>query len=337
MGIVISLFYSLVYFFYLEYTLAAVLDLIYSLVYLCTFAFYSSNRINLGKHYLAIAFIIQVILHSTLIFPREAYFQLYFLIAIPLIFMLFDAVEKIARHLYSLIAIIALIGIQFHQIQINYAYQFLDEQISLVSDFNLFCSFLVLSASAYIYIYQSEKKESRIRQLATTDALTGINNRRHFYDLARQQFKLSKRSGVKFSLLYVDIDNFKQINDIYGHNQGDHALTILASMMKKRTRESDLLARLGGDEFILLLADTDLNAAMTLALDIISSGMENKHADFDQPISLSIGISDFNIDDDNIETIIKRADQALYQAKESGRNQFAINPARTTQPGQINK
>ena len=307
------------------------LDLIFGLIYFCTFAFYSSNRINFGKHYLTIAFIIQVILHSTLIFPREAYFQLYFLIAIPLIFMLFDANEKVARHLYSFIAIVALIGIQLHQIQIDYNYRFFDEQILLIQNFNLFCSFLVLSASAYIYIYQNEKKESQIRRLATTDALTGINNRRHFHDLAHQQFKLSKRSGAKFSLLYIDIDNFKQINDVYGHNKGDHALTILASMMKKRIRKSDLLARLGGDEFILLLANTDLSATKTLALEIIDAGMKNRHLDFDQPISVSIGISNFNIDDDDIGAIIKRADQALYRAKESGRNQFAVNSALSEQ------
>ncbi|MFV2031382.1 MAG: GGDEF domain-containing protein [Gammaproteobacteria bacterium] len=197
-GSAISFFYFIAFLFYLGYFYGGVTNLVFSLIYLCTFIFYLSKQVWLGKHFLGITFIIQVTLQSTYLFPKEAYFPLYFLVAIPLVFMVFDASEKKSRLAYSIIVIVALAIIQLRTDTGIRPFNFLQPDIDLIQNVNIFCSFLVLSVSIYLYVRLNEKAVVNARKLAVTDALTGLYNRRHFHSLATRQFKLSQRSNTPF-------------------------------------------------------------------------------------------------------------------------------------------
>ncbi|MFV2031381.1 MAG: GGDEF domain-containing protein [Gammaproteobacteria bacterium] len=130
-----------------------------------------------------------------------------------------------------------------------------------------------------------------------------------------------------FSLLYIDIDNFKRVNDQYGHKAGDDTLRAVAATMKNRARDSDILARVGGDEFILLLANTDTGAATALAEELLQTIEIGYQAESNRPLSVSIGLSSHGLEDKSIDCVVQRADKALYSAKSNGRNQLSVFPA----------
>ena len=211
--------------------------------------------------------------------------------------------------------------IQLGQDNLIRPFNFIPEDIWITQNFNLFCSFLVLSLSAYMYVRIKEKSEQETYEMASTDALTGLYNRRNFYPLAEQQFRISKRSSAALSILFIDIDYFKQINDQFGHKAGDDTLKFIAKTLSKRCRESDILARTGGDEFILLLANSDQAAAAKLA-EVIMQSISIGQSEQGPAVCISVGIAQLETQDSNLENLLQRADKALYRAKQRGRNRY---------------
>jgi diguanylate cyclase (GGDEF)-like protein len=160
----------------------------------------------------------------------------------------------------------------------------------------------------------------RIRRLATKDMLTGLCNRSHFNDSLHKLMSISLRTKQNFGLLVLDLDNFKQVNDRHGHQQGDEVLVEFANLLTRSLRESDHAFRFGGDEFCCLLVDSDQAANERVARRIQKTIVE--HPLFMQyKVSTSVGATTFH-DFDTQETLFKRADMALYQAKHSGKNLF---------------
>ena len=154
---------------------------------------------------------------------------------------------------------------------------------------------------------------------ASYDALTKIFNRNKFHYLFQEQEKILKRSNLNnLSFIILDIDNFKMVNDTYGHNVGDDVLVHLSNLIKSNIRGSDIFARWGGEEFVILLPNININKAKDIAenLRVI---VESEPFDIVDNITCSFGVSTF-VEFDTLETLVKRADDALYQAKESGRN-----------------
>lgn len=166
------------------------------------------------------------------------------------------------------------------------------------------------------------EKISMIEQLRThsiQDSLTGLYNHRFFMDFLFKQVKLGKRSGRIFSLILIDIDNFKDINDKYGHLAGDMMLKKVASVLKECARSADISCRYGGDEFVIILPDTTAEQTIQLA-NRISQEVRNVHS-FDKNITISTGIAEY-AGEDSPSDIIHRADQALYRAKQMGKNRI---------------
>jgi diguanylate cyclase (GGDEF)-like protein len=170
-----------------------------------------------------------------------------------------------------------------------------------------------------------QEKTDALKSLAVTDPLTKLYNRRYFAEISTELFELAKRENQPLSLMMIDIDKFKNINDTYGHQIGDVVIEKLASVMSKMKRESDIACRYGGEEFILLLPKTSKDGATKLA-DRIRETIEytkvlthdsNKEVSF----TISVGVSEVDFEKDtNIEAVIKRADDAMYKAKKTGRN-----------------
>ncbi|MFK5938402.1 MAG: diguanylate cyclase [Sulfurimonas sp.] len=173
-------------------------------------------------------------------------------------------------------------------------------------------------------ITSMKKKENDLKLQASTDSLTKLYNRRYFSQVAKQSLELAKRDKSHLSLLMMDLDKFKNVNDTYGHDVGDIVLINFAKTLQEFSRKSDIPCRFGGEEFILLLPQTDIKGAEVIAqkirlatekLNIKFANQQNIH------FTISIGISQINLAHDiNIESVIKRADAALYDAKNSGRN-----------------
>ncbi len=159
-------------------------------------------------------------------------------------------------------------------------------------------------------------------KMARFDELTEISNRRHFHDQAQTVIDRRNRSLEPISLLFIDIDYFKQINDRYGHDIGDQTLKWSADILKSEIRRYDILARYGGEEFLILLPNTDSTEALQIA-ERISVLIRNSTMVFEEKkisITVSIGVSSKNEGLVNLDELIKDADNALYTAKDSGRN-----------------
>jgi len=168
------------------------------------------------------------------------------------------------------------------------------------------------------------KSLEKVKQQATTDVLTGLYNRRAFDTTLDIQAKHATQTGQRLCLLMADIDHFKRINDNYGHLVGDNILRITAEMLKVCVKGKDIVARYGGDEFMILLPDTPLNGALTLAENIRSyfETTQIKRKDTGKIIgtlTLSFGVALYD-PEETIDTFIQRLDKAMYHSKENGRN-----------------
>ncbi|MDO8273190.1 MAG: diguanylate cyclase, partial [Gammaproteobacteria bacterium] len=166
-----------------------------------------------------------------------------------------------------------------------------------------------------------------LERRANTDALTGIYNRLFFYQVAEQEFLRSRRYGTSMSLLIIDIDHFKSINDTYGHHAGDVVLQAMAGHCQRSVRDCDTLARVGGEEFAVLMPETAQADALIMAARLCSSfeGLLMTMEPKDISVTISAGISEFRASDTNLQSIFTRADRALYQAKRLGRNQVCVD------------
>lgn len=187
----------------------------------------------------------------------------------------------------------------------------------------------------YIYdhtkLYESNEKlknlNVELKELSTKDFLTQLYNRRYFSETSSKILNLSIRHNHKISIIVCDIDNFKEINDTYGHAIGDKVIVSLANILNDNSRQSDIIARYGGEEFILLLYNTTLDDTKKIAENIrqIVEKVEIITNKNNLKFTLSLGIAEFNSSLDNdLENTINRADKALYKAKINGKNRVEI-------------
>jgi diguanylate cyclase (GGDEF)-like protein len=171
-------------------------------------------------------------------------------------------------------------------------------------------------------ISQRKRAEQEIYLLATTDSLTGIANRREFFGILENEMGRARRYGAPLSLVMYDLDHFKRVNDTYGHDAGDAVLQIVTGLVKQNIRAVDVAARWGGEEFMVMMPQSALDvarsAAERLRLAIASHS-------FDQvgEVTASFGVTAFVPEDDS-SSLLKRVDDALYRAKELGRNRVEV-------------
>jgi diguanylate cyclase (GGDEF)-like protein/PAS domain S-box-containing protein len=175
-------------------------------------------------------------------------------------------------------------------------------------------------------ITERKATERKLRELATTDGLTSLNNRRRFMELAEQELARSKRYPHSLSMFMMDIDHFKRVNDTYGHDVGDEVLRALSITATRALRDADILGRLGGEEFGVLLPETGADAALEVAerlrLSVEKTPISTSAGGLN--ITISIGVSVMDPEKDTVETLLKKADVALYNAKENGRNRAVL-------------
>ena len=162
---------------------------------------------------------------------------------------------------------------------------------------------------------------SELHLLASTDTLTGLQSRRHFFELAEREFYLARRHDRHLSAMMIDIDHFKSINDTYGHAAGDTALQMLAGICSESLRATDLVGRYGGDELVAVLPESDVERAL-LAAQRIRESVDETTVDYENGtfrFTISVGVATAEAAAD-LAQLLRRADRALYQAKQEGRN-----------------
>jgi len=178
--------------------------------------------------------------------------------------------------------------------------------------------------------YKLEKANEELIDMSHRDPLTQIFNRRYFAEQSKKIKSFSQRNNnIPFSIITLDIDKFKNINDTYGHLVGDEVIIKVAHIIEEEVRTSDIVARFGGEEFVMLLQDCDLNNSYKVAEKVrqdIAKTSIKVHIDTEVKFTVSIGVAQFNeSDNNNIELTLSRADEALYQAKNSGRNKTIVS------------
>jgi diguanylate cyclase (GGDEF)-like protein len=159
----------------------------------------------------------------------------------------------------------------------------------------------------------------RERDLARRDNLTGAVNSRFFYDLAQMEIDRFQRYEHPFTLAYIDLDNFKAVNDRFGHPAGDQVLRIVVSSARKYLRKTDVFARLGGDEFVLLMPETDEESAR-VALSKIQDGLMEEMRLGDWPITFSIGVLTCRVAPHTTEELVRMSDELMYSVKRDSKN-----------------
>ncbi len=163
-----------------------------------------------------------------------------------------------------------------------------------------------------------------MKEMAVTDELTGLSNRRGFNAEIKRLMHLSGRYNHPLPIAIFDIDYFKKINDTYGHGVGDEVLKELSMLLCSRIRNTDLFARIGGEEFVLVMPETSVKAAIQL-LNELKNVVSTSSFPHGEKLTVSIGMTDYS-GVELIEQLLETADKALYEAKENGRNRLVIHP-----------
>jgi len=175
---------------------------------------------------------------------------------------------------------------------------------------------------------QIQKLQDELKLLASTDPMTQLYNRRHFTQLSNQTINLARRNNQTISLIMLDIDKFKDINDTHGHQIGDEVIVSLSNILKQNTRKDDIICRYGGEEFVIMLPNSSLDNTYKIAEDIREK-VEKFYLEITKDVQLnftiSSGVSELSLEKENtLEIALKNADDALYKAKESGRNKVCL-------------
>lgn len=197
----------------------------------------------------------------------------------------------------------------------------------------LFAFAVILITSSGFMVLQKERSEEAAQKLALTDPLTGAFNRRTFLELAEKEIARTRRARGSLSLVMLDLDLFKQINDRNGHLAGDEVLKGVVIVVQTCLRKEDLLVRYGGEEFCILLPGVAIDRTVALA-QRIREAVEQARFSFNGrtlQVTISAGVSSLALDNtEGVDKLVDRADEALYAAKKAGRNRVVACPANTT-------
>ena len=177
---------------------------------------------------------------------------------------------------------------------------------------------VAFSAIAYI-LHQLNLSIQHQRLLARTDFLTGINNSREFYRLANIEVQRARQYRQPFGIAFLDLDNFKDVNDRYGHSAGDEVLRLVTQVVASVIRKGDLFARVGGDEFVLILPDTN-SLTIRVVVEKVRRSIESELRAADRRVTVSMGAISYVYPPASVDEMIKKADQLMYEAKKQGKN-----------------
>ena len=294
---------------------------VYSILSFILIFFLRQSKSNFNRTTNFLLFISLLAFTSALLFvPQDEFRMIWFFLLVFVAYILGGTIKGLISTIASIIIILSA----------NY---FVDLKLSDIAINSGILGIIIGSLLSRFHTkkitdYESslQRKNSELLAHASIDSLTGITNRRVFNEICEQFFEVAQREDKHFTLLMLDLDHFKNINDTHGHQTGDLVLIKFADTVKALLRKSDTFARIGGEEFAIFLFDTDAVGGFTLAEKIHTE--VNKLAlrcnDEDVTVTTSIGISQNVKTDKSFTDIFGRSDNALYLAKDKGRDQTCI-------------
>lgn len=317
--------YALVNFFVLNYAEAGIFLLVLAFVASTNYILFKLKWFFAARILLTTVSLIQVMVTSKVLFEWDAGFYMYYFIVIALVFALFDFGHRKGRTI--IVFIILLVGLVFvlsQFVHIDYTVKYFPkETLDLLYYISATVSLMGVASLFWVFAEDVYTKRMALDRLANTDGLTQVMNRRRFFELAGEIYRETKRKNGLMTLLIIDIDFFKRINDTFGHPVGDAVLKEMAVVVASSVRKSDLFARYGGEEFAVLLKDTNGDNGMRVAEDIRKLVDEHQFRTLkkeDVHISVSIGVASMSGNFETFDALLQSADRALYHAKEQGRN-----------------
>ncbi|WP_448569627.1 GGDEF domain-containing protein [Thalassotalea ganghwensis] len=320
--VTITSFYSLYYHFFLHHAEIAIFNFIFVIAYLIVLVINYLGAARIAKTWLFIVLMAHFFVFSRYIFSIDAGVHFYYWSIPPGVFLLFNEKDKLEKPFICIVATLLFVFCEYNE---N-----LSPIIPLAEDTEKTILISVgLVTIIHIYIAMSimsrriDRYQQELNQQATTDALTGVFNRRMLMVIGDELIASAKRYQQSLSLLILDLDHFKKINDQFGHLAGDKALQEVANTLKSKLRDSDCIARYGGEEFVVILPHTDLSKAKSTA-ETLRAAIANCVVPLSEDkltFTTSIGVAALSTHTLTISDLIKEADLALYQAKENGRNQ----------------
>lgn len=246
---------------------------------------------------------------------------------------------QVRRYWYELTVLIVLLIAGYASYTITFWGRHSTYMDFIVPGIFFFCAIFVwLTANLSLQTAFDIRRVTLLEQESIKDPLTGIYNRRYLDRRLEEEIKRAQRYNLPMSVLLIDIDHFKEVNDTFGHQVGDSLLIHLSDLLVDQIRESDVASRYGGDELCILAPSTTLSSAYTLA-ERLRLVVETDQLDFDQKkgqhqeiqVTVSIGVAGLSPEIINSESLIKHADEALYRAKQEGRNRVVMHEADTPQ------
>ncbi len=288
-------------------------------------AWITGQRLNQhGQHYAGVLIIsIEVILHALLAVYYLGWDSGFHYYLVPMImFIFFNHKHTAVMIIFQAFVIFFLyMFLYFYTHSAGYSVNVRTDVLNVLNFMNIAINFTALGMLGYYFRIASETAEHKMEQLASTDQLTRLYNRRKMREVMEAQRIRFNRNGSPFLLVLTDIDHFKKFNDTYGHDCGDYVLQQVSALMKASLREQDTVSRWGGEEFLILLPDTDYEGGM-LAVEKLRETIDNKHfhfAEHEFSVTMTFGVARYE-QGDHLDACIKRADEALYTGKQAGRN-----------------
>ena len=320
--VIISALYTLNYIFFLQHPVVALINGFFTFCYLMPLYLNAKYLSKFAKIWFFITLMLHLLVCTNLYVTNESGFHLYYFLVPTGAFLLFDTEDKKEKFILSILSIILLIYCENTE-NTSPLITLSPFTNSMIYQSVILFIMLEVIVVLTIFINQIESNEKQLRLQATTDTLTGIANRRYFFEQLNQLIFQEKEFPRPLSILLIDFDHFKQINDQYGHFSGDICLIEICNLTSSLLREHDIFARLGGEEFVIALPETTLQEANQIAERIRIKISEHNIVLAEQPnfkCTVSIGIASNANPNDDLDKILLHADEALYQAKEYGRN-----------------
>ena len=279
----------------------------------------------------------EIILHSficVILLGNSFGFSMYFILLVPMVFNIFHSIN-VKRYLFkasilSLLSFVLFVTcyILSNMLEPIYVTDALEKVRPFVYTANIFIVFFTLSFFSVLFISETvtaynklSNQNKKLDTMANTDPLTGLYNRRTMTRRIKDFLSDYKTNKLPFSIIICDIDDFKVINDTYGHECGDEVLRFLSRTFERLTRDRDFLCRWGGEEFLILLNNTDLELARTIA-DRIRADIEKSEINYGEyhiNITMTMGVASVTEEQD-YDVLFKLADERLYAGKRSGKN-----------------
>lgn len=324
--IFLSALYTVNYFTVLDQPRVAFINSIFTVAYAIPLVFNYFNAPKKSKLCFFYTLMIHLFVCTNIYVTNESGFHLYYFLVPTGAFLLFNSTEKLEKISLSVLSVILFFYCE-NTLNTSPLIALSDETNHLLYQSVIFINMVEVIVVMTIFSNQIEVNEEKLTKLATTDSLTGLTNRRFFFEQGADLLKLSLKHHKPFSLIIIDFDNFKKVNDTYGHISGDLCLVETSNLVKRLCREFDIFARIGGEEFSIILPNTNINEAEKIAINIQKT-IEN-HVIFltDNPhftCTVSVGVAAKTSTFDDFKSLLIQADKALYVSKREGRNRVTV-------------